>query len=451
MGTELSQTEPDLAHQPLWVAPLTRILSSEVSRHVGERVLLAGWLHQLRRMGGVNFLILRDRKGLIQIVVNDMSTLPHLLPESVLQVCGQVVAEPRAQNGFEIHNVEIDVLSPVTEALPYPIHQPQINVHLDTYLDHAILGLRHPRQRAMLRMSAGLMAGFRLTLNSLDFTEIQSPKLVGAATESGSNVFEVDYFGRPAYLAQSPQFYKQMMTTVFERVYEVGPVFRAEPHDTTRHINEYVSLDVEMAFIQDHHDIMAVVEKVIGGMIDYLSSHYNGDLKLLQVTLPDVQTPIPEIYFPDAQQLIYERWGEDCRGEPDLAPQHERWLGQWASETCHSDFLFVTGYPMEKRPFYTQPQLTDPRYSNSFDLLFRGTELITGGQRLHLYQDYLQAVKQRGIQPEAISGYLEAFRYGAAPHGGFAIGLERFIMQLLGLSNIREATLFPRDLNRISP
>jgi nondiscriminating aspartyl-tRNA synthetase len=197
--------------------------------------------------------------------------------------------------------------------------------------------------------------------------------------------------------------------------------------------------------------VMAVVEKVIGGMIGYLSSHCTDELELLQAALPGVQPPFPAIYFPEAQQMIFERWGEDCRGEPDLAPQHERWLGQWANETYHSDFLFVTGYPMEKRPFYTHPQPSDPRYSNSFDLLFRGTELITGGQRLHHYQDYLQAAQARGIQPDAISGYLEAFRYGAAPHGGFAIGLERFVMQLLGLSNIREAILFPRDLSRITP
>jgi nondiscriminating aspartyl-tRNA synthetase len=339
----------------------------------------------------------------------------------------------------------------VTESLPYSIHHPRLNVHLDTFLDHAIIGLRHPSQRAIFRLSAGLVAGFRSTLDGLDFTEIQSPKLVGSATESGANVFNVDYFGRPAYLAQSPQFYKQMMTTVFERVYEVGPVFRAEPHDTTRHVNEYVSLDVELAFIQDHHEVMAVVEKVISGMIEYLSSHCADEIALLQATLPVLQSPFPAIYFPEAQQLIFERWGEDCRGEADLAPQHERWLGQWAREAYNSDFLFVTGYPMEKRPFYTHPQTSDPRYSNSFDLLFRGTELITGGQRLHLYQDYLQAAQARGIQPQAISGYLEAFRYGAAPHGGFAIGLERFVMQLLGLSNIREASLFPRDLNRITP
>lgn len=449
MAYTLSQ--PALAEQPIWVEPSPRILTTEAGQHVGERVIVAGWLHQLRRMGGVNFLILRDRKGLLQIVLNEVRSIQHILPESVLQVSGLIVAEARALGGCELHEASIEVVSPVTEALPYTLHHPEVDVHLDTYLEHPIVGLRHPRQRAKMRLSAGLMAGFRSTLNGLDFTEIQSPKLVGTATEGGANVFAVDYFGRRAYLAQSPQFYKQMMTTVFERVYEVGPVFRAEPHDTARHVNEYVSLDAELAFIQDHHDVMAVVEQVIGGMIGYISSHYASELELLQASLPVIHTPFPEIAFPEAQQLIFERWGEDCRGAPDLAPQHERWLGQWASETCHNDFLFVTGYPLEKRPFYTHPQPADPRYSNSFDLLFRGTELITGGQRLHHYQDYVTAAQARGIQLQALEGYLEAFRYGAAPHGGFAIGLERFIMQLLGLSNIRAAILFPRDLHRLTP
>ncbi|MCD6290549.1 MAG: aspartate--tRNA(Asn) ligase [Anaerolineae bacterium] len=430
---------------------MERTLTTEIGQHVGERVKLAGWLHRLRRLGGVNFLILRDRAGLAQIVLEDVSPLAHVSPESVIQVQGLVVKEPQAPGGYELHDAQVEVISPVTEALPFPIHKPRLKVNLDTFLEHPIIGLRHPSRRALFRLAAGVMAGFRSTLDALGFTEIQTPKLVGAATEGGANVFQVDYFGRPAYLAQSPQLYKQMMVTVFERVYEVGPVFRAEPHDTTRHINEYVSLDVEMGFIQDHRDVMAVAEQVVHGILDRLRRYHALELAELGVTLPKAPTRFPSIYFPDAQQLIYERWGDDCRGDPDLAPQHERWLGEWARETYDSEFLFVTGYPLSKRPFYTHPNPADPRYSNSFDLLFRGMELITGGQRLHRYEDYLQAAETRGISLEALQGYLEAFRYGAPPHGGFAIGLERFLMQLLGLSNIREATLFPRDLKRLTP
>jgi nondiscriminating aspartyl-tRNA synthetase len=296
------------------------------------------------------------------------------------------------------------------------------------------------------------MAGFRSALTRLGFTEIQTPKLVASATESGANVFGVDYFGRRAYLAQSPQFYKQIMVGVFERVFEVGPVFRAEPHDTVRHINEYVSLDLEMGFIRDHRDVMAALTEVIRGILAHLQTACAPELALLNTRLPNVPEQIPEVYFPHAQELILTLHGEDCRGEPDLAPQHERWLGEWAKTQFGSDFLFVAGYPMAKRPFYTHPNPADPRYSNSFDLLFRGTELVTGGQRLHLYQDYLDAAARCGYTDlTPFETYLETFRFGMPPHGGCAIGLERFIMQLLGLENIRLATLFPRDLNRLAP
>jgi nondiscriminating aspartyl-tRNA synthetase len=327
-----------------------------------------------------------------------------------------------------------------------------LRTSLPVFLDHAVIGLRHPTRRAIFRLSAGIMAGFRATLNGLGFTEIQTPKLVASATEGGANVFAVKYFDRQAYLAQSPQFYKQIMVGVFERVYEVGPVFRAEPHDTVRHINEYVSLDVEMGFIRDHRDVMAVLTEVVAGILDHLRAACAPELALLDARLPAVVHPIPTIYFPEAQELIRQRWGEDCRGEPDLAPQHERWLGGWAQEKFGSDFLFVTGYPMAKRPFYTHPNPADPRFSNSFDLLFRGTELVTGGQRLHRYQDYLDAAARKGYNDlTPFATYLEAFKFGMPPHGGFAIGLERFIMQLLGLDNIRLATLFPRDLTRLTP
>lgn len=433
---------------------MERIYTSEVAAHVGEKVRLAGWLHALRRLGGINFLVLRDVRGLVQVVVDTdeaLAALNGLLPETVLTVEGTVVAEPQAPGGIELHGPVFEILSPVRDALPFPLNKPELKAGLPVFLDHAVVGLRHPQKRALFRLSAGVMAGFRATLNGLGFTEVQTPKLVASATESGANVFAVDYFGQRAYLAQSPQFYKQIMVGVFERVYEVGPVFRAEPHDTIRHINEYVSLDVELGFIRDHRDVMAVLTTVIRSILAHLETHYAAELTALNVTLPAAPPEFPAIYFPDAQQLILERWGEDCRGEPDLAPQHERWLGEWAREQG-SDFLFVVGYPMGKRPFYTHPNPADPNYSNSFDLLFRGTELVTGGQRLHLYQSYLAAAAAKGYTDlRPFETYFEAFKHGMPPHGGFAIGLERFIMQLLGLDNVRLATLFPRDLNRLAP
>lgn len=432
---------------------MQRVLNSEVGAHVGERVKLAGWIHAIRALGKVNFVQLRDRSGMTQVFLTkaEMAQLDGLLPESVVEVEGVVQAEAQAPGGYELHEPSFTVLSPVTEGLPFPINKPQLEAQLDTFLNHATVGLRHPQKQATFRLAGCVMAGFRDTLQTLDFREITTPKIVASATESGANVFAIDYFGQKAYLAQSPQFYKQMMVGVFERVFEVGSVFRAEPHATVRHINEYTSLDAEMGFIRDHRDVMDVVTRVIHGMLDTLRTRCAADLATLDVTLPQAPETFPAIYFPDAQQLIFERYGEDCRGEPDLAPQHERWLGEWALETHGSDFVFVTGYPMVKRPFYTHPNPEDPDYSNSFDLLFRGMEMITGGQRLHLYSDYLAALEAFGLAPDPFEGYLEAFRYGMPPHGGFAIGLERVLMQLVGAQNLRETTLFPRDLHRLAP
>jgi nondiscriminating aspartyl-tRNA synthetase len=434
---------------------MERIYTTEVGQHVGERVQVAGWLHTLRKLGGINFLVLRDVRGTIQIVLDTpeaLAALDGLSPESVLAVEGEVVAEPQAPGGIEIRNPQFSVLSPVHDALPLTLNKPVVKANLPVFLDHAVVGLRHPQKRALFRLSAGVMAGFRSTLAAAGFTEIQTPKLVESATEGGANVFAVQYFDRKAYLAQSPQFYKQIMVGIFERVYEVGPVFRAEPHDTVRHINEYVSLDAEMGFIRDHRDVMAVLTRVIKGILAHLQENFAPELALLEVQMPVAPEKFPSIFFPDAQELILKLHGEDARGEPDLAPQHERWLGAWAKEEYGSDFLFVTGYPMSKRPFYTHPNPADPRYSNSFDLLFRGTELVTGGQRLHLYQDYLDSAARAGLKDlTPFETYFEAFKYGMPPHGGFAIGLERFIMQLLGLDNVRLATLFPRDLTRLAP
>jgi nondiscriminating aspartyl-tRNA synthetase len=264
-------------------------------------------------------------------------------------------------------------------------------------------------------------------------------------------VFAIDYFGRAAYLAQSPQFYKQAMVGVFERVYETGPVFRAEPHDTPRHLSEYVSLDAELGFIADHADVMMVAREALAGMLTGVEGRAQEAAAFLRLDLPRVPEQVPAVHFADAQAMIGAATGENLEGEPDLAPAHERWLGDWARREHGSDFLFVTGYPMAKRPFYTHPDPARPEFSNSFDVLFRGLELITGGQRLHRYEDYLDALAARGEDPLAYESYLQAFRYGMPPHGGFAIGLERWVSRLTGAANVRETTLFPRDRNRLTP
>lgn len=435
---------------------MERLRTTEVYAHVGERVRVMGWLHSLRQLGGVTFLGIRDGWGIIQAVTEDERSLApiregNLGVESVLAMEGLVVSEPQAPGGVELHHVQIEVITPVTETLPIALNKRKLNAQIGTLLDHAAVTNRHPARRAMLRLGSGVMAAFRSQLSSQGFTEIQTPKLVAEATESGANVFKLDYFGRPAYLAQSPQFYKQMLVGVYERVFEVGPVFRAEEHDTTRHINEYVSLDAEMGFITDHFTVMAVLRDVLATIFTTLQEQYTTELALLQVQMPVVPREIPHIHFADAQELIWQLHGIDVRNEPDLSPQDERWLGEWAQQQFGSDFLFVTGYPMRKRPFYTHPDPQRPAYSNSFDLLFRGTELVTGGQRLHRYEDYLAALQHAHLSIEPFTHYLEAFKYGMPPEGGFAIGLERLIMQLTGISNIKLATTFPRDIHRLVP
>jgi len=407
-------------------------------------------------MGGISFLIIRDGWGIIQAVAETEAELGPLQEsnsglESIVAIEGLVVSEPQAPGGVELHNLQIEVITPVSEVPPVSLNKRKITANINTLLDHAVVTNRHPARRAILRLASGAMAGFRSVLTARGFTEIQTPKIVAAATESGANVFKLDYFGRPAFLAQSPQFYKQNMVGVFERVFEVGPVFRAEPHDTTRHINEYVSLDAEFAFIENHFTVMAVLRDVIAGILNTFNEQFSAELAILAVQMPSVPEHIPHIFFPEAQELIFQQHGVDVRGEPDLSPQDERWLGEWARQEFGSDFLFVTGYPMRKRPFYTYPDSAHSGYSNSFDLLFRGTELVTGGQRLHLYSDYLAALEQAKLPMEPFVAYLEAFRYGMPPHGGFAIGMERLLMQLTGIPNVKLATTFPRDLTRLTP
>ncbi|HEX6818915.1 MAG TPA: aspartate--tRNA(Asn) ligase [Ktedonobacterales bacterium] len=433
-----------------------RIRTVEVTAHAGERVRVAGWLQSLRRLGGVSFLVLRDGWGTLQAVVESEEELAPLVvasagAESVITVEGMAVASAQAPGGVELHELRIEVIQPVREALPVAMGKRELKASLSTLLDTAVVTNRHPTRRAILRLGAGVIAGFRETLAARGFTEIASPKIVASATESGANVFALDYFGRPAYLAQSPQFYKQMMVAVFERVFEVGPVFRAEPHDTTRHLNEYVSLDVEMGFIRDHFDIMALQREVMAGILTTLSERYEPELALLGARMPEVPARIPHLHITEAQDLILRRHGVDVRGEPDLSPQDERWIGEWAREEHGSGFVFVTGYPTRHRAFYTAPDPTRPEYSNSADLIFRGVELTSGGQRLHRYEDYVAALTERGLPLEPFAAYLEAFRYGMPPHGGFAVGLERLLAQLLDLPTVKLATLFPRDLTRLAP
>ena len=426
-----------------------RILSTALPSNVGRTVTIAGWIHRRRRLAAVSFLILRDRAGLAQVVLKSaesVAQLDELGEETVVRVTGTVAANPQAPGGAELVDPVIEPLTEPAHTPPLELWRPSVGAGLPVLLDHAAVSLRHPTMRAGWEIAAAALHGFRSTLDGLDFTEIQTPKIVGTATESGANVFALDYFGRPGYLAQSPQFYKQTMVGVFERVYEVGPVFRAEPHDTVRHLAEYVSLDAELGFIEDHRDVLEVVRQAVGGMLSAVATRASGAVERLGVELPEMPDEIPVLHFSEALKIA----GADP-DEPDLAPADERAVGEWGRREHGSDFVAVEGYPMVKRPFYTHPQPDDPRWSNSFDLIFRGIEMITGGQRLHRYGDYLAALEAQGESPASYEAYLEAFKHGMPPHGGFAIGLERFVSRITGAENIREVTLFPRDLHRLSP
>jgi nondiscriminating aspartyl-tRNA synthetase len=409
-----------------------RVLSSELPARAGERVTMAGWVHAKRELGAVAFVILRDRAGLAQIVVDPSNTVIQGSVEAVVEVDGLVVAAEQAPGGVELREPVFRVLAEPAELPPIELRRPVLKESLPTILDHAPLAWRHPRERAKLELTAASVAGFRAALDRLGFTEISSPKIVASATESGSNVFALDYFGRPAYLAQSPQFYKQAMVGVFERVYETGKVWRAEPHETGRHLAEYTSLDAELGFIEDHFDVMRMVREAVAGMVESVRERAGPAVELLGAELPEVPAEIPWLHFADT--------GVD---DVDLAPADERRLCEE-----HGEWLFVTGFPAAKRPFYTHPEPGRPEYTNSFDLLFRGLEIVTGGQRLHRYEDYVAAL---GGRTEPYEGYLQAFKYGMPPHGGFALGHERWIARLVGAQNVRETTLFPRDRGRLAP
>ena len=428
----------------------SRTLAAQLpSAAPGSPVLVEGWVHRRRVLGAVTFLILRDRSGLAQVVVRDPETrqvVRRCGEETVVAVTGVATCNPAAPGGVEVTDPRITLLGEPAQAPPVDLWRPALDAGLPAILDHAAVSWRHPLRRAPWELAAASLRGFRAALDEIGFTEIQTPKFVSSATESGASVFQVDYFGRPAYLAQSPQFYKQTMVGVFERVYETGPVFRAEPHDTARHLAEYVSLDAELGFITDHRDVLAVLRHALAGMTAAVRAEARQAVGLLGITIPEVPAEIPVIHFREALSIAGAP-----PDEPDLAPAHERAIGRWAAETHGSEFIAVEGYPMSERPFYTHPQPGDERWSNSFDLLFRGLELVTGGQRLHRHSDYLAAIRARGEDPAAYADYLEAFAHGMPPHGGFAIGLERWTSRLTLAENIREVTLFPRDLHRLTP
>ena len=438
-----------------------RTLSSETPELIGQKVILKGWVKTRRDHGKLIFLDLRDRSGIVQLVVNPKISqdayekAEELKPEYVVKITGKVKERPSSTinktlptGKVEIEVEKIEIISKA-ESLPFDIGGEELNLELPTLLDHRSLGLRHPKISAIFKIQETIAESFRKTLKEEGFTEIFVPTIVPFATEGGAEVFPVEYYRHKAYLAQSPQMYKQIMTSIFERVFTIAHAYRAEPSVTTRHLSEYVSLDAEFGFINSWEEIMEWAEKVVLSMIEDVREKNQKELKLFGVTLPEFKKPIPRIKLRDAQGIIFKRTKRDHRNEPDLDPTDEKEICKWAKEETGAPFVFITHYPTKKRPFYTMPDLSDPNYTLSFDLLGISEEWVTGGQRINDYEMLLGNIKKWGNKPENFEIYLQSFKYGMPPEGGFAMGLERITKDILGLSNIREASLFPRDMERV--
>lgn len=419
--------------------------------HRNETVQVSGMVHAKRPVGGgLTFLKLRKRDGLLQCTCGERVDVSKIPEESAVVVTGRLREEPRAPGGVELVAEGIEVLSRPAAAMPVLIPKAKLNVNLDTELGLRPVVLRHLRERSVFRVQECLGRAFRDYLRDQGFTEIHTPKIVHAGAEGGSNIFRLDYFGRKAFLAQSPQFYKQTMVGVYERVFELAPVFRAEKHSTARHLNEYTSMDFEMGFINSFEDVMAMETGFLQHAMALLREEYAQDVERLGIRIPDVSA-VACIRFDEAKRLAAERYGYSIRDPYDLEPEEEHAIGRYAREVWESDFVFVTHYPSKKRPFYAMDDPEDPKYTLSFDLLFRGLEVTTGGQRIHDYRAQVAKMEARGMDPADFESYLMAHRHGLPPHGGLGIGLERLTMQLCGLDNVRYACLFPRDLSRLEP
>lgn len=439
---------------------MSRILISQTPEHIGEKVSLAGWVHVRRDHGKLVFIDLRDRSGIIQTVIIPDGVKAYEIAKdirsgAVVRMEGIVKERPASacNNETPIGCVELEVsdifvLSRSEGDLPIDISQEKMDLQLETLLNNRMLAIRNPRVAAIFRIYAELLHAYADIMRADGFLEIKTPKIVEAATEGGANVFKIKYFERDAFLAQSPQFYKQAGAGAFERVFEIGPVFRAEPHYTTRHVNEYISLDAEMAFIEGIEDLMKQMEKILSFVMASIEQLCIGELAAYGATVPKIGV-IPRMKLTEALDILDKQYGKKME-EVDIDPEGERLICEWVKKTYDSDFVFLTHYPRSIRPFYAMPG-PDPQYTESFDLLFRGVEIATGGQRIHDYKQLIANIKSFGLEPEAFSGYLEMFRNGMPPHGGWGMGSERIVQRLLELGSIKETVLFPRDVKRLSP
>lgn len=427
---------------------------SEFANHIDKDVSFAGTIHRIREMTGFSFVIIRTARELVQCITSEELTKNYEKAELAegmsVELFGTVVKDNSRDDRFEMHVKDYKILSRPFEQMPITINKKELKLPIDTKLNLRPISLRHPKERAAFIIVDKMLEGFRMFLSGKNFTEIQAPKIVAAGAEGGADMFAVDYFGEKAYLTQSPQMYKQMMVGVFERVYTVGSVFRAEKHNTNRHLNEFTGMDFEMGFIESFRDVMGMQTELLKFMFSHLEETCAEELETLGVTLPKFDK-IPEIRFHDAKKLVEEKFKRPSRDVNDLEPDEERLIGKIFKEEYGSDLVFITHYPSAKRPFYAMDDPENPELTLSFDLLLGGTEITTGGQRIHDYEMQVAKMQARGMNPEDFESYLMMHKYGIPPHGGLGLGLERFAMKLLGMENVREVTLFPRDRDRLEP
>ena len=429
---------------------MKRRLVSELNSCINNKVNIQGWVYKVRKLKSISFVILRDRSGLVQCTVdNSKFDISNIRLESVVSVTGEVKESNNKLNFFEIVVEEIEVINNSINELPIEVNKEFLECNLDTMLSNRVLSLRHPKINAIFKVQNEIVNGFREFLNSKGFTEIRTPKIVKEGAEGGADLFEVKYFEDKAYLATSPQFYKQMMVSAgFERVYEIGHAYRAEEHNTNRHLNEYVSMDLEMGFINDEKDIMNIEEQMLKYILNKLNINCKEYFELLEVSIPEIKESIPRVDFNEALNILKKEYNKsDLEG--DLDPEGEKLIYKYIKEKYNSEFVFLTNYPRKKRPMYTMP--LGEKGTHSFDLLFKGIEITTGGQRIHEYEKLIENIKYKGFNPHEYDSYLDVFKYGMPKHGGLAIGLERITAKLLDLENVREATLFTRDRKRLIP
>lgn len=440
---------------------MKRILAKDTQSHVGEEVLVKGWVHARRDHGKLIFIDLADRSGILQVIFNPaVSMEAHKIantfrPEFAIVVKGQInkrpekLINPKIVSGtVELEATYVEILSEA-QSLPFDMGGDKLNVELPTLLDHRSLTLKHERVQKIFTIQAALANAFRNAAKELNCVEIFVPTIASTATEGGAEVFPVDYYGHNAFLTQSPQLYKQIMVGVFERVFTIAKAYRAEPSVTTRHLSEATQMDIEIGFIESFDELLVSLEFVATSMISSVVADHKDILTHLGVDAPLTPKKVPRLTLLQAQEIVAKRTGRNLSKELDLNPEDEREISIWAREEHQSDFITITHFPIKKRAFYTMPDPQSPEYSLSYDLLFRGLEVLSGSQRINKYETLITVMKARGLDPADFGMYLMAFQFGMPPEGGFSFGLERLTMKLLNLGNVREASLFPRDMERV--